>query len=165
MQILEHTLIWGWCRSTGVALDDDCEVTDDAALDHRTRIVFAPDGPTGDEPAVASAIVRALGGWDECLVWARRWGVWASSEDWPRYYAFRARHGSKLSIDHAPGHLARRGDAAELHELLTLLLEFGWDALVLAANGGRALPVRVTISHDGWLVVASDAPVRLAVAE
>lgn len=168
MQILEYPFIWEWCREHGAELDEpdlaSPRLRDDPALVHRSRLVFAPDGPLGYEPAVASAILDALGGWTECLLWVTRWGVWASSEDWPRYYAFRARHGQRLSIDDAPGHLATSTAAADLSELLLLVLDQGWDAMLLPAHDGRVLPLRIRISHDGWVDVHAAEPVELTVA-
>jgi hypothetical protein len=168
MQILEYPFIWEWCREHGAELNepDDAapRLRDDPALLHRSRLVFAPHGPSGYEPAVASAILDALGSWTECLLWITGWGVWPSSEDWPRYYALRARSGQRLSIDVAPGHLATPADAAEFSELLLQVLEQGWDAVLLPARDGRVIPLRVAVSHDGWTAVHAAEPVVLTVA-
>jgi hypothetical protein len=90
--------------------------------------------------------------------------VWPSSEDWPRYYALRARHGQRLSIDNAPGHLVTQADPADFPELLLMVLEQGWDAVLLPARDGRVLPLRVNVSHDGWAEVHSAEPAQLTVA-
>jgi hypothetical protein len=148
MQILEYPFIWEWCRVHAELDEPDdgpIRLRDDPALTHRSQLVFAPNGPSGYEPAVASAILNALGSWTECLLWVTTWGVWPSAEDWPRYYAFRARHGQRLSIDDAPGHLATPADAADLAELLLMVLEQGWDAVLLPARDGRVLPLRVHV--------------------
>jgi hypothetical protein len=168
MQILEYPFIWEWCREHGAPLDDPDDAAprlrDDPVLVHHSRVVFAPQGPTGHEPAVASAIMDALGGWTECLLWITRWGVWPSAEDWPRYYVLRARQGQRLSIDDAPAHLATSGDVAELSEVLLQVLEQGWDAVLLPARDGCVIPLRVEISHDGWAAVHAAQPVELTVA-
>lgn len=168
MQILAYPFIWEWCRERGAELDDledtAPRLRDDPALLHRSRLVFAPNGRSGHEPAVASAILGALGSWTECLLWVTKWGVWPSAEDWPRYYALRARHGQRLSIDDAPGHLARPADAAEFSELLLQVLEQGWDAVLLPARGGRVVPLRVAVSHDGWAEVHAAEPLEPTVA-
>lgn len=168
MQILEYPFIWEWCREHGAELDESGNAAprlrDDPALLHHSQLVFAPTGRSGYEPAVASAILDALGGWTECLLWVTGWGVWASSEDWPRYYALRARHGQRLSIDVAPGHLATPADAADFSELLLQVLEQGWDAVLLPARDGHVIPLRVEVSHDGWVDVYAAEPVELTVA-
>lgn len=167
MQILEYTSIWEWCREQGIALEQAERTTrlpPDPTLVNRSRVVFAPNGPLGFEPAVAAGILDALGDWTECLLWVTTWGVWPSSEDWPRYYALRGRHGQLLSIDSAPGHLATRDDGAEFSDLLLQVLEQGWDAVLIPARDGRAMPLRINISHDGWVALHTVEPAELNVA-
>src|SRR2546429_5133723 len=62
------------------------------------------------ESSVARECVRALGRWDECLLWVRTWGVWGSSENWPAYYALRGARGQRRALEKAPGHLLERVD-------------------------------------------------------
>ncbi|MBB4639617.1 hypothetical protein [Longimicrobium terrae] len=165
MQILDTVYVWDWCRTLG-ALDEDAvrsRVRPDPSLTHRSQVVFAPNGPTGYEPAVAASVVDALGTWDECLLWVTAWGIWPSSEDWPRYYAWRGRQGSRLSLEAAPGHLATREDEAEFREVVLQVLENGWDAWLLAARGGKLLPLRIRLSHDGWALMEASEPVVLNV--
>ena len=162
MRFLDHPHLWEWCRGHGVALDASNHALDDPALPHRSRLVFAPRGPRGYEPAVAAALLDAIRPWDECLLWVTGWGVWPSSEDWPRYYALRGRHGERRSLDAAPGHLLAPEDA-DFSDLLLQVLESGWDALLLPVQGGRPPRVRVQLSHDGWAEVRADVPLALAV--
>lgn len=166
MRILEYPHLWEWCREHGVHLDEAGDgppaVKPDPALVHRSRIVFAPGGPVGHEPAVAAAILQALGTWDECLLWITRWGVWPASEDWPRYYALRGEHGVRLSIDDAPGHLLSPREPEHTADLLLQVLNNGWDAAIFPAHGGRALPVRIHLSHDGWVRLSSASPIAFA---
>jgi hypothetical protein len=169
MQILEYPFVWEWCREHET-LDEDAEgsepprLSEDRRLVHRSRTVFAPRGPVGYEPAVADAILSVLGTWDECLLWVTGWGVWPSSEDWPRYYAWRSRHGSRLALENAPGHLAAAGEDVEFRELLLQVLNNGWDAIVLSARAGHLSPRRVRISHDGWAEVHACEAIALHVA-
>ena len=125
---------------------------------------YAEGERSGREPAVAAAAVRALGAWDECLAWLTGWGVWASGEDWPRFYAWRGAHGERRSLEAAPGHLFAAGEAAELEGLLTHILENGWDATLLPARGGAPTDRRVVASHDEWIDVRSRNPVEFTVA-
>jgi hypothetical protein len=170
MKILDEVFLWEWCRNRDVVDEDDDpparppRIRPDPALEHRARIVFAPNGPVGHEPAVADAILAALGRWDECLLWVTAWGIWPSSEDWPRYYALRARQGCRASIDTAPAHLARRGDEAELRELVLQVLENGWDATLLIDVGGALAPRRIQLSHDGFVTLFTRDPAEFAVA-
>jgi hypothetical protein len=171
MDVLDHTLIWDWCREHGVALDgDDADtpvpitLADDPALSRRARVFYAEGQRSGRERVVAAAAVDALGAWDECLVWLTGWGVWASGEDWPRFYAWRGAHGERRSLEAAPGHLFRTGEVAQLEELLGQILENGWDAALLPARGGTATDRRVVTSHDEWVDVRSRDPVEFSVA-
>ena len=114
-------------------------------------MVYAEGERSGREPAVAAAAVRALGAWNECLVWVTEWGVWASGEDWPRFYAWRGAHGERRSLEVAPGHLFSAREAAEMEDLLTPVLENAWDATVLPALAGAPTDRRVVTSHDEWI--------------
>lgn len=152
MQILEHPHTWQWCRERGI-LNEHEEVPRldaDSSLVRVSRVVFAPDAPPGDPQAVADSIQGWLAEWEECLVWLTSWGAWPSSEDWPEYYAWRARHGMRLSVDDAPGHLARADDRTDLRELLRLIIKNGWDAWIIPSVGIERPTVRVRVSHDGW---------------
>jgi hypothetical protein len=167
MRFLEDPFIREWCREHAVAITEPDDtiprLLEDPALSHASRLVFAPHGRSGYEPGVASAILHALGCWDECLLWVTGWGVWPSSENWPRYHALRARHGEKMSLDMAPGHLVTPEESAEFFDLLLQVLENGWDAFVLPALNGEAAPLRLRISHDGWVIVRSGEPFSLVV--
>jgi len=171
MNVLDHPLIWDCCRAHDVALaGDDADsqgpvtLVDDPALGQRTSLFYAEGRRSGREPAVAGAAVRALGAWEECLVWLTGWGVWPSGEDWPRFYAWREGHGERRSLEAAPGHLFRAGEAVDLEALLTQVLENGWDATLLPARGGAATDRRVITSHDEWIAMQSREPVEFTVA-
>jgi hypothetical protein len=164
MDFLDHTLIWDWCREHGVGLEGDRTLAEDPTLSERARVFYAEGQRSGREPAFAAAVVRALGAWDQCLVWLTEWGVWASGEDWPRFYAWRGALGERRSLEAAPGHLFRGEEAPELEELLTQIMENGWDATLLPSHGGAATDRRVVISHDEWVDVRSREPVEFSVA-
>ena len=157
MVILEHSHVWDWCRERGVALGADGAPDAglprryDPAFAHRARTYYASGERSGREPEVASAAAEALGPWDECLLWVTGWGAWPSSEDWPRFYAGRGAAGERRSLDVAPGHLFAPGEAAALCALLTQVLEYAWDAVVLPAAAGRATDRRLVVSHDEWV--------------
>jgi len=171
MEFLEHTLIWDWCRGASVALNGDdpdsrgpITLADDPTLTRRARELYADGQRSGREPAVAAAAVRALGMWDECLVWVTAWGVWPSGEDWPRFYAWRGAHGERRSLDATPGHLFRGEELTELEGMLTQVMENGWDATVLSSRDGMATDRRLVISHDEWIEVRSREPVEFTLA-
>jgi hypothetical protein len=171
MEFLDHTLIWDWCRGCGVALAGDgadppvpIRLADDPTLELRARLLYAEGSRSGREPKFAAAAMRALGQWDECLVWITEWGVWPSGEDWPRFYGWRGAHGERRSLDEAPGQLFRASEASELHDLLTLVMENGWDATVLPTRDGTVSDRRVVVSHDEWIEVRSRRPIEFNVA-
>lgn len=161
MQILETTYVWEWLRGHGLPVDGDdvpLDPLDDPALTHRRRVLFALHGPRGLEGAVADALLAALGPWDRCLLSVTGWGVWMYAEDWPRFYALRGRHGCRMSLADAPGHLLSAGEP-DARDLLLQVLENGWDAALVPALDGRATDTRVLISHDGWAEIRSARPV------
>jgi hypothetical protein len=171
MTVLDHTLVWDWCREHGVPLVGDSAgsvgpitLADDPTLDRRARLFYAEGQRSGREPANAAAAVIALAAWDECLVWVTEWGVWPSGEDWPRFYAWRGAHGERRSLGAAPGHLFGAGEIADLENLLTQILENGWDATLLPALGGAVTDRRVVTSHDEWIDVRSREPVEFSVS-
>lgn len=83
MRFFEINEIWEWCAERGIALEDNARPTAEPRLSHAVRSFYANGGRSGREPAVAAAAVRALGPWDECLLWVTQVGVWPSTEDWP----------------------------------------------------------------------------------
>ena len=167
MNFLEHTLIWDWCRRHRIALDGDepgsrgpIRLADDPTLDLRGRALYTDGKGFGRVPAIAASAMRALGAWDECLVWVTDWDVRTCDENWPRFYAWRAAHGEKRSLASAPGHLFRADEAAELEEMLTRMMEDGWDATVLPARDGVGSDRRLIISHDEWIAIRSRTAVE-----
>jgi hypothetical protein len=161
MQILDYPTIWEWCRGNGAALTDSNTgpvVVPDPAFSHRSRLDWHTSKSTTTPSTVVSSILTRLGPWDECLIWITGWGVWPSSEDWPRYYALRARFSDRRSLDEAPGHLALPADEIDLQDLLAQVLDFGWDASVVPAASGRITDVHVEVSHDGWVAFHSREP-------
>lgn len=166
MQILHETECWEWCREHGIALlgdDPDSDLPIQLAPHPDMPLVaslsYRPDETSGRERAVARAAIRTLGDADECLVWITLWGIWPSTEDWPRFYAWRGRHGMRRSLDDSPGHQFGAADRAELEALLTQILESAWDATLLVAHSD----FRIVISHDEWIEVRSPVPVQFVI--
>jgi hypothetical protein len=168
MQILQVSHLWEWCRLRCIpleAVDGRPSSAADPGLPYRYRVLFAPYGRSGREAEIAAALLAALPEWDECLLWVNAWGIWPSDEDWPRFYALRERHGSRRSLEDAPGHLALGAEAGELEELLVQVMENGWDAVLLPAVGGRGAELRLQLSHDGWAELLAAEPLRVDVSE
>jgi hypothetical protein len=158
VQFLELNQIGDWCREHGTAVDAEWRLEPDAALPDVASIVWDPNGGADHVP-VLDACLRALGDWDECLLWITVWGIWGSSEDWPRYYAARGGHGEKRNLGTAPGHLCRTGEGPSLKEFLAMALQYGWDAHVLPSRAGR-IERRLNLSHDGWVELRAGVPIR-----
>ena len=114
---------------------------------------YANGRRSGREAAVAGELLQRLGEWDECLVVVTQWGVWPSGEDWPRYYAWRGAQGERRELWKAPGHRFAPTERGLIQELLTLIMENGWDADVLCSVGGRADRRLAKVSHDEWCEV------------
>jgi hypothetical protein len=104
-------------------------------------------GAIPDE-TILDEIARTLGEWEECLLWVTLWGVWASGEDWPAYYAARGNRGERLSLVEKPGHLFSPKETEDLREFLGHILRNAWNATVLVKRGGALAAERAYISHD-----------------
>lgn len=159
MRFLEINEVWEWCGRTGFPLDAHSRLVDDPTLTERIKWLYASGERSGREPGLAEDAVAALGSWDECLLWITEWGVWPSTEDWPRYYAARGALRERRSLETAPGQLFGLSERALLVEFLTQVMENGWDAWVLPTLGDRSLGRRVEISHDEWIELTAREPV------
>jgi hypothetical protein len=167
MEFFGHTLLWAWCREHGfVLVEGDGPVAprlaEDTTLTSRERVVHSAAGDAPVARALADRLAAALGTWDECLAWATDWDVWENEEDWPRYYAWRARYGERRSLGAASGHLFGVEDAEALSEFLAHAIGCGWDVTLLPARVSRPTGVRARTSHDGWIEVHAGAPVGFA---
>ena len=151
MRFLEINELWQWCDEHAVELGPGRRPSADPRFRTVRREVFAFGEPSGEEPRVARELIAELGAWDECLLWVVTWGVWASTEDWPEYYASRGKLGEKRELVVAPGLLVHRVDATVLVQFVTGALKYGWDAHLLPASGGIATRRRAFVSHDEWV--------------
>jgi len=158
VRFIEINEIWEWCKDRGVQLAKDGALLDDPTLSHHKRAVYARGRRSGEEPSVAATCVRALGRWDECLLWVRGWGVWGSGENWPAYYALRGARGERRSLDKAPGHLFNGDEKEEFVRFLAQVMENAWDADVLIVPKIK----RIHVSHDEWLELRSTTPTDFA---
>jgi hypothetical protein len=160
VRFFELNEIWEWCAERGIEVEDRTLPAADSRLSHVARTQYASGQRSGREGAVAARCVRALGEWDECLLWITQTGIWSSSEDWPAYYAMRGARGERRSIENAPGHCFEDGEEAPLTQFLTAVMENGWDAYVMPAVRGAETGVRLRISHDEYVELQSRRPVE-----
>ena len=152
MECLEVNEICEWAEQHGLVTGDRFSV-ELPRLPSKYRAVYSQGFRSGSEGASAQELVSQLGPWDECLVWIREWGVWASGEDWPTFYAWRGARKERRSIEKAPGHRFEPEERTQLVELLTLVMENAWDAEVLCSVNGRADVVRAFVSHDEFFEI------------
>jgi hypothetical protein len=155
VRFLELNEIWDWCAQRSIDLDGRTDVASDPQFRHSARTQYAAGQRSGRERAVAKACLRALGPWEECLVWVTLTGVWASGEDWPAYYALRGRAGERRSLETAPGPLFAHGEEQTFVEFLAAVLENAWDAWVLPATSSRETGLRIRVSHDEYVELQS----------
>ena len=160
MEFLEDNQICKWAEEHGLVRGDAFEVRL-PELPSKHRAAYADGRHSGREGAAVEELIAGLGSWDECLVWIRLWGVWASGEDWPQFYTWRGGLGERRSLETAPGHRFDRSETLLLAALLKLIMENAWDADVLCSVQGRADKVRGIISHDEWFELLG-APSDLA---
>jgi hypothetical protein len=156
MEFLEENQICAWAEDHGLARGEGFEVRlpDPPSLYRRE---YANGRRSGHEQIAADDLIKGLGPWDECLVWVKAWGVWPSSEDWPRFYTWRGAVGERRSLEVAPGHRFARNEATLFAQLLALIMENAWDADILCSRGGRADDTRGKISHDEWYEILKSA--------
>jgi hypothetical protein len=149
MEFLANNEICVWAQEHGLRCGDRFEVylPDLPVLCKRP---YANGRRSGEEGATAENLQRQLGTWDECLVVVTLWGVWPSSEDWPRFYSWRGTLGERRSLDVCPGHRFYSSEREMFTQLLTLIMENAWDANILCSYGGLADIMRAKISHDEW---------------
>jgi len=157
VRFIEDVEIDEWCAEHGI--DPTVSRHDDDLVLCREYFGQAVH-PRGQEARVARAAIESVGQWDECLLWITQWGIWGSSEDWPKYYAARGANGERRFLEKAPGHLFTKAEGDALELFLTLVLENAWDACVLAAKDQQTTARRVLVSHDEFVEVIerSDPP-------
>lgn len=151
MRFIEGIEIEEWCRERGIALSEAAALLDDPTLLHRKRAAYARGRRSTMEPAIARECVRALGRWDECLLWVREWGIWGSSENWPAYYALRGARGERRALEKAPGHVFGAGEQEECVRFVAQVVENAWDSELLIVPKIK----RIHISHDEWVELQS----------
>jgi hypothetical protein len=138
MRFMEEPDIQAWLQRHGIRIDPPFSVEDRAEVSRRARPATLR--------AAAERCAASLGAWRECLLLVTEWDIWPGGVDWPAYYAARGAQGEKRSLEVAPGHLFKAGEADLLAGFLAMVLAHGWDALVIPAAGPF-----VCVSHDGWL--------------
>ena len=102
--------------------------------------------------ALARTFVSWLGAFGDCLLWVREFGIWPSREDLNLYYRLRVSHGDPRQLSEAPGHFFSSHERSDLETYLSLAIQFGWGAHVIAAPTWTSL----FLSHDGWLLAVSE---------
>ena len=152
MEFVEITRISEWAELHSLVTGDEFNVQL-PALPSNFSSTYAEGGRSGREEASAKELINRLGSWDECLVWITGWGVWPSSEDWPKFYAWRGSFGERRSLNETPGHLFKPRENQVLEQLLTIVMENGWDANILCSVDRRADKILGRISHDEWFEV------------
>jgi hypothetical protein len=152
VEFLEDNQICQWAEARGLRRGDRFAVQL-PELEPQPPRVYARGQSSGLEVDAVHDLIAGLRKWDECLVWITLWGVWASGEDWPEFYAWRGALGERRSLDVAPGHRFDFGESSLLVQLLALIMKNAWDADILCSRSGRADQLRAKISHDEWYQV------------
>jgi len=152
VEFLERNQISEWAEVHGLLTGEEFNIQL-PGLSPTFHGIYADGRRSGREQAAAKELIHHLGIWNECLVWITARGVWPSSEDWPKFYAWRGSFGERRSLNTAPGHLFEQRERQLLEELLTFIMENAWDANILCSVGGRADKILGKISHDEWFEV------------
>jgi hypothetical protein len=158
VRFIEINEIEEWCRERGVGLAPDGALLPDPTLSHSNRASYAEGRKSGREAGVAMACARALGRWDEALLWIRGWGVWGSGENWPAYYGLRGAQHERRSLEKAPGHLFEADERELFIRFLAEVMENAWDTDVLIVPKIK----RIQVSHDEWVELQSTTPTEFS---
>jgi hypothetical protein len=161
MKILWSNEVWEWYRNNNIQnyIDSEGAYYNKPVLPkftNRDILEFNTQGNTPEQDIIVENFLLGIPEWNECLVVLTLLGVWPSNEDWPRFYNWRGRNGSKFSVYDAPGHLFYNEDIKELKELLTQVFECGWEGYMLLKSKESSVDIIIFISHDGWLEVNSN---------
>jgi hypothetical protein len=161
MQFLEGNQIEEWCAERGLASTPNALKASITSVSLR-RTYGQQAAPRGQEGEIAELFVGHLNSWTESLLWVTSWGIWPSSEDWPKYYALRGAQGERRSLDTAPGHLFASAEHEPLVQFLRVVLENAWDAFVLPAVEREFAGQVIVASHDEWVEIRSLARGQVA---
>ena len=158
MQFIVVNEISEWLQSREVDTGEDTWQPRIPELKHRYRTRFAHGVKSGKAQYLASQAISTSLEWSEAVLWIAAWGIWASSEDWPQYYALRGSNGERRSLDDAPGHIFQRREYSLLISFLTLTLENAWDAHVFFSTSAKQLGTIIRTSHDEWIELQTQEP-------
>lgn len=110
---------------------------------------------------LARCIVGWTGDFTKCHLLVTEYGVWPSSENRHLYMALRGSCGDNRLIYEAPFHSFEKHEKEALTSFVHLALEFGWGVLLVP----EPLTCLLFHSHDGWIKIASDSKLDLAVED
>jgi hypothetical protein len=117
--------------------------------------VYYESGPRDYRPA-AEMIVWALGQFDQAVLiflsspWGDGWGeTEIANPRWQRYRQWRQGLGETRRLNDSPGHVAEKGEAAQIQAAIEFALTLGWDAIVAA----EPRCTRLFLSHDDRLEI------------
>jgi len=103
--------------------------------------------------ALARRIVSWLGPFGNCLLLITEFGIWPSFENLHLYYRLRSSYNDYRSLAEAPGHAFLSHEGSDIATFLDLVIQFGWGAFLF----GVGSTTHMTISHDQWILIASDS--------
>jgi hypothetical protein len=129
-------------------------------MPYSKTLVFNFNGNEGPQLPIVDSILNHAGTWQSCLVIIVLWGVWASNEDWPRFYTWRGRHGVRRELFETPGHEFSIQERAELLDLLVQTFEYGWETYTFFDQGESSIHASMFASHDGWYELRSENPLH-----
>ncbi len=134
-------------------LDSDGWPTLEDEYEGEDRVLYQESG-FGAPYATALRLSRALDPWKRCLLWVRVTGVFEDGGNQHLYYRLRQSYGDGRLVEDVPGHLFLDYERADFVTFLQLVLENGWDAVVLTNyDYGRLL-----VSHDGYFEASFSGP-------
>jgi hypothetical protein len=110
---------------------------------------------------LAQAFVDWCGDFDHTVMWMTEFGIWPQSENLHLYYTVRRSYGDLRALSEAPGHEFLKHERADLVTFPDMTLLFGWGCLLF----GNAQSSCLTVSHDEWIHLASDADLTAVVKE
>lgn len=148
-----------WCLERNLVSVDDWRQCGNPSLVYSDTL-YTSDSITKDILAEAASIssLEVMGKWDECLLWVRETGIFASCENWPAFFALRGEDNVLSSLGEQSGHLFTWEERGRLGLYLAVVMGNLWDALVLPSINGAPETIRIATSHDEAIDLWSSTP-------
>ena len=156
MQFLDLDECQEWSVAHGYGLRRDLPLPEERGVVRVTIRMPKEDPPSR---AVAAAPQRALGTWDEMLVWVAQTWVYRHREEMYDIDSALELAGEDRPRDELFGHLLTPEDVLTFRRILLAACDIPWFAYFLPAHADERVPLRwARLTWDGYVRVTSSVP-------